>query len=116
MEITGTAESYLYQNETSREDKSRSRRRIQTRSSGWEGRGAAGRRGVLTTEKSRFICCILWMWYIFTLTRNLNSILIRARNRIRQINGAGQTVTIAKKLSPQIRYSSGIPSQHKHMP
>lgn len=35
--MTGTAESYLYRNEIRREDKSRSGRRIQTRSSGWEG-------------------------------------------------------------------------------
>ena len=50
----------------------------------WTG-GERGNRytGVLTTEKSRFICCILWMWYIFILTRNLNSIRIKVRNTSR---------------------------------
>lgn len=39
-------------------------------------------------------------------------------NSTRQINGAGQTVTIAKKLIPEIgmRYASDTPSQHKHIP
>jgi len=52
MEITGTAESYLYRNEIRREDKSRSGRRMQTRSSGQEGRGAAGRRGYLQLRRA----------------------------------------------------------------
>lgn len=42
METTGTAESYLYRNEIRREDKSRSGRRMQTRSSGRDGRGTVG--------------------------------------------------------------------------
>lgn len=51
MEITGTAESYLYRNETGREGKSRSGR-IQIRLSGQEGRGAAGRRGYLQLRRA----------------------------------------------------------------
>ena len=46
IEISGTAEAYLYRNEISREDKSRSGGRTQTRSSGQEGRGAAPVRNV----------------------------------------------------------------------
>lgn len=61
--------------------------------------------GVLTTEKSRFICCILWMWYIFILTRNLNSILIRARNATR--NKAGITTS-------EIRWESKTSSHRKY--
>lgn len=66
MEITGTAESYLYQNETSREDKSRSRRRIQTRSSGWEGRGAAGRRGTYNGEEPFYLLYSLDVVHFYT--------------------------------------------------
>ena len=46
----------------------------------WTG-GESGNRytGVLTTWKGLVICCILWMWYIFILTRKLNSILIRVK-------------------------------------
>lgn len=80
IETTRAAETYLYRNEIRREDKSRSGRRTQTRLSGQEGRGAASRQGVLITWKGLDICCNLWMWYIFTLTRNLNSILIRTEN------------------------------------
>ena len=72
MEITGTAESYLYRNEIRREDKSRSGRRMQTRSSGREGRGAAGRRGTYNLKGACYLLYSLDVVHFYT-DQNLES-------------------------------------------
>lgn len=40
--------------------------------------GGSSYPGVLITEKELNISCILWMWYIFILTRILNSMTIKS--------------------------------------
>ena len=59
------AESYLYRNETGREDKSRSGR-IQIRLSGQEGRGAAGRRGTYNGEEPFYLLYSLDVVHFYT--------------------------------------------------
>lgn len=64
--MTGTAESYLYRNETRGEDKSRSGRRTQTRSSGREGRGAAGDGGTYNLEGACYLLYSLDVVHFYT--------------------------------------------------